>query len=275
MSSASWTPWLTCPHYAEVMSDGAVEQKDRVRSYWEAEPCGSPHAQSEEGTPGYFDEVERRRNELEPFIPEYADFAGSAGSTVLEIGVGLGTDFIRFARAGAIPSGVDLTDHAVQLVRRRLANEGLEGNVQRADAERLPFQDGTFDRVYSWGVLHHTPDVDGAVREALRVVRPGGSACIMLYARNSWVAWGFWTRQALLKGRPWRSRASVLAEHMESAGTKAYTPAELRRMFATLEDVRIDQVLTPYDRAFVGPFARLTGDRMGWFAVVRGRKPAG
>ena len=143
-----------------------------------------------------------------------------------------------------------------------------------ADAEALPFEDGSFDRVYSWGVLHHTPETQQAVREAMRVLRPGGTFCVMLYARHSWVGYGFWVRHALLAGRPWRSVATVLARHMESDGTKAYTRSELARMFAGVEKLRIHKVATVYDRQLAGPLARLTGDRLGWQYVIRGRKPS-
>src|SRR5438309_5737160 len=106
------------------------ETKGRVQDFWEDEPCGSVHAEAPEGTQEYFDQVEQRRNELEPFIPRLAEFESSRGKRLLEIGVGLGTDFIRFARSGAHVTGVDLTEHAVELVRRRLALEGLEGEVR-------------------------------------------------------------------------------------------------------------------------------------------------
>jgi SAM-dependent methyltransferase len=251
----------------------APDQKARVQDFWEADPCGAAHGEAPEGSPEFFANVERRRTELEPFIADYADFAGSRGQRLLEIGVGVGTDFIRFARAGAECTGVDLTEHAVALVRRRLELEGLSGEVVQADAERLPFPDGAFDRVYSWGVLHHTPDTERAVAEALRVLAPGGTACIMLYSRHSWVGYGVWVKQALLRGRPRLSLADVIADHVESAGTKAYTGAELRRMFAGLQDLRVDKVSTVYDRGWAGPLARLTGDRLGWFSVIRGRKP--
>src|SRR5829696_6983275 len=155
------------------MPGPSVDQKQRVRDFWEAGPCGSEHAYAPEGSAEFFAEIERARNELEPYIAEYADFAGSAGKRVLEIGIGLGTDFIRFARAGAEATGIDLTEHAVQLVSKRLELEGLQGQVRAADAEALPFQDDSFDRVYSWGVLHHTPNTPRAVDEALRVLRPG------------------------------------------------------------------------------------------------------
>jgi len=192
---------------------------------------------------------------------------------VLEIGVGLGSDLIRFARAGAKVTGIDLTEHAVQLVRRRLELEGLDGDVQTADAESLPFADASFDLVYSWGVLHHTPDTERAVHEAIRVVRPGGELCVMLYARHSWVSYGMWVRHALLGGRPWRSLRTVLAAHMESEGTKGYTERELRQLFAGLDDFRVTKVGTIYDRQIAGPLARLSGDRLGWNLVIRGRRP--
>jgi SAM-dependent methyltransferase len=250
-----------------------AQLKTDVQQFWEADPCGAEHADAAEGTPEFFSQVERKRYKLEPFIPDFADFASAQGERVLEIGVGAGSDFMRFVRAGAIATGVDLTDHAVELVRRRLENEGLEADVRRADAESLPFGDDSFDRVYSWGVLHHTPDTARAVREAIRVLRPGGRLCVMLYARHSWVAYGLWAKHALLRGRPTRSLRDVLAHHMESAGTQGFTRRELQVMFAGLDDVRIQQVGTPYDRAWAGPAARLAGDRLGWFMVTRARKP--
>jgi len=251
-----------------------VNQKERVRDFWEEEPCGSEHVALPEGTAEFFAEVERTRDALDPYIHRFADFAGARGKRLLEIGVGLGTDFVRFARAGAVATGVDLTEHAVELVRRRLALEGLEADVRTADAENLPFDDGSFDRVYSWGVLHHTPDNHKAIAEALRVLDAGGEVCVMLYARHSWVSYGLWVRHALLAGRPWRSFADVLASHMESEGTRGYTKRELRRLFAILEDLRIDKVRTSYDEQIAGPAARLTGNLLGWNLVIRGRKPA-
>ena len=251
-----------------------VEQKQRVKTYWEREACGEIHSEAPEGAPEFYAEVEQRRRELEPHIAAFADFEGARGRRLLEIGVGLGTDFVRFVRAGAHATGVDLTERAVGLVRRRLELEGRQADLHVADAEALPFADGSFDRVYSWGVLHHTPDTARAIREAIRVLEPGGELCVMLYARHSWVAYGFWVRHALLAGRPWRSLADVLARHMESEGTKAYTRNELRRMFDGIEDLCIDKIVTAYDRQITGPLARLTGDRLGWQFVIRGRKPS-
>jgi ubiquinone/menaquinone biosynthesis C-methylase UbiE len=248
-------------------------QKEAVRRFWEAQPCGSVHSSAQEGAPEYFQQVERRRRELEPFIDRFAAFSSVRGQDVLEVGVGLGTDLVRFARAGAHVTGVDLTEHAVQLVRQRLALEGLSGRVEVGDAENLPFADDSFDYVYSWGVLHHTPDPAAAVREAIRVLRPRGRICLMLYARHSWVAYALWLRHALLRGRPDRSLSYVVAHHLESEGTKAFTRAELRRMVEGIAELSIEQVGTSYDGRVGGPLARLTGPHLGWFLVVRGVKP--
>ncbi|MDX6278516.1 MAG: hypothetical protein QOJ72_2644 [Nocardioidaceae bacterium] len=247
-------------------------EKELVREYWSDRPCGSKHASAPEGTPAFYEQVERKRRELEPFIDAYADFPATRGHELLEIGVGLGTDFVRFARAGALATGVDLTARSVELVRRRLELENLTATVSVADCENLPFPDESFDAVYSWGVLHHTADPERAMREAVRVLAPGGRLCVMVYARHSWVALGLWARYAVLRGKPQRTLADVIANHMESAGTRAFTPAELRRVFSRLDSLQIDRVGTPYDQRVAGPLVRWTGSRLGWFLVVRGRK---
>jgi ubiquinone/menaquinone biosynthesis C-methylase UbiE len=246
--------------------------KDTIRQYWEAEPCGSSLSEAEPGSKEFFDEIEATRYRVEPFIREFAQFERWRGKRVLEIGVGLGTDFVRFARAGAKLSGIDLTEASIDLVRRRLVLEGLHADLRVADAEAMPFVDESFDVVYSWGVLHHTPDTQRAIAEVRRVLRRGGEMRIMLYSRRSWVALGVWARYALLHGRPWRSFRNVLAEHMESAGTKAFTQRELAQMFSGFSSVSFTRFVTPYDHRVGGPLTRVTGSRLGWFVGVSGRR---
>lgn len=254
--------------------DGLQTAKRAVRRFWEDAPCGVERAVAKEGSREWFAEIERRREQQEPFIGEFAEFASTGGKTVLEIGVGVGTDHVRFARAGADLHGIDLTERAVALVRRRLELEGLSSDLRVADAEALPFADESFDVVYSWGVLHHTPDTARAVAEAVRVAQPGARVCIMVYSRHAWVSYGLWLRRGPLRGRPTRSLADVLAHHMESPGTKGFTERELRAMLDGVTDLRIDKVATPYDRAYAGPLAAPTGRWLGFFQVARGRKRA-
>jgi ubiquinone/menaquinone biosynthesis C-methylase UbiE len=160
--------------------------KERVRDFWQEHPCGTKFADAQVGTPEFYAAVEEHRYRVEWHIPEAAGFAEARGLRVLEIGCGLGTDGARFARAGALYTGVDLTEAAVSLARRRFEVEGLAGEFRVADAERLDFADESFDLVYSHGVLHHTPDTEAAVREVHRVLKPGGRAVVMLYHRDSY-----------------------------------------------------------------------------------------
>jgi SAM-dependent methyltransferase len=168
------------------MSDANANLKERVRAFWQANPCGTKFAEAELGTRRFYELVEAHRYTSEWHIPIAADFAGARGLKVLEIGCGLGTDGAQFAEAGADYTGVDLTDAAVELARRRFELFGLSGKFQTADAENLDFADESFDLVYSHGVLHHTPETGKAVKEINRVLRPGGRAMAMLYHRGSY-----------------------------------------------------------------------------------------
>ncbi len=160
--------------------------KEKVRAFWQANPCGTKFADAPPGTRRFYELVEEHRYQKEWHIPQAADFAGARGLRVLEIGCGLGTDGAQFAGAGADYTGVDLTDAAIELAQKRFELFNLPGNFQTADAENLDFADDSFDLVYSHGVLHHTPDTERAIREIHRVLRPGGRAVVMLYHRDSY-----------------------------------------------------------------------------------------
>jgi SAM-dependent methyltransferase len=166
------------------------DPKQRVRLFWEAHPVGARLNPHPPGSPAFFEEARRIRYSLEPHILGAIDFPRWAGKRVLEIGCGLGTDAAEFCRVGASYTGMDLTDAAARLTRAHLAYRQCRGSVIRGDAERLPFRDAAFDLVFSHGVLHHTPDTAGAVREVHRVLRPDGLAAVMVYHRHSWNYWG-------------------------------------------------------------------------------------
>jgi len=168
------------------MPDQNDNLKERVRAFWQANPCGVKFADAAPGTRRFYELVEAHRYTSEWHIPVAAGFVSAGGSKVLEIGCGLGTDGAQFAKAGADYTGVDLTEAAVELARRRFELFDLPGKFQTADAENLDFADETFDLVYSHGVLHHTPDTAKSIREIYRVLRPGGRAIVMLYHRGSY-----------------------------------------------------------------------------------------
>ena len=160
--------------------------KERVRAFWQQNPCGTKFADASPGSRRFYELVEEHRYKKEWHIPDAAGFANSKDLSVLEVGCGLGTDGAQFAKAGAKYTGIDLTEAAVDLAKRRFELFNLPGTFRVADAERLLFANNSFDIVYSHGVLHHTPDTAAAVREIHRVLRPGGKAMVMLYHRDSY-----------------------------------------------------------------------------------------
>jgi ubiquinone/menaquinone biosynthesis C-methylase UbiE len=227
----------------EKRSDGE-DPRGQVRAFWEREACGEIYASG----PTLRDRLEaqaRQRYALEPYLKPFARFGDARGKRVLEVGLGLGADHEAFASAApALLAGVDLTRRAAELTSSRLNLAGHVPRILVADAERLPFRNAAFDVVYSWGVLHHSPDTAAAVREVHRVLRPGGIARVMLYHRRSIVGFMLWTRYALLRGRPWLSLATVFDRYMESPGTKAYTRGEARALFVDFSSVHVQTRLT-------------------------------
>ncbi len=268
-------------------------QKQQVSEFWNRASCGEELLLTSVERDGYAEQA-RERYRLEPYIPGFAGFARAKGLKVLEIGVGLGADHQGFAEAGADLHGIDLTPRAIEHTSRRMAAFGLTSSVAQGDAESLPFADSTFDVVYSWGVLHHSPDTPKAFREVLRVLKPGGEARIMIYQTWSIVGLMLWVRYGLMRLRPFTSMAQIYDRHLESPGTKAYTPEEARRMLLDgYTDVRIETVLTHGDllesgagqrhQGWVLDVARRVWPRalirrfapgMGLYMLITGRKPS-
>jgi ubiquinone/menaquinone biosynthesis C-methylase UbiE len=253
--------------------------RESVRAFWDAAPCGTRDLALTPGAKAFYDAIEQHRYRMEPFIRRYARFQEWRGRQVLEVGCGVGTDLLQFARAGARVHAVDLSPQSARLARRRLELYGYQGDIHVADAEALPFDDETFDLVYSWGVIHHTPDPPRAVQEIQRVLKPGGQICVMLYHRYSLFAAQVYLTCGLWRRQPWRRLDDLIAQHVESPGTRAYSRTQARRLFQRFGDVSIETVLTPYDLRYARRrylprwLMRLLPDAVGWFMVIRGRKP--
>ncbi|MCC6751742.1 MAG: class I SAM-dependent methyltransferase [Deltaproteobacteria bacterium] len=255
------------------MTTGGIqveELKEAVRQHWQRQPCGTRDIPTEERR-RFFDEIERERYEWEPYIPAFARFERGKGKRLLEVGVGAGTDFINWVRHGAIATGVDLTEAGVALTRERLALEELRAEVLQADAERLPFPDQSFDLVYSYGVLHHSPNTARAVSEVHRVLRPGGTALIMVYHVPSWVGFMLWGVHCAAKLRPWKSPRWAIFNHLESPGTKAYTHAEARELFSAFSSVNVRSQLSHGDLLLMRPAQKYQSSlaRLAWTLYPR------
>jgi SAM-dependent methyltransferase len=163
---------------------------DAVRDFWNARPCNIRHSAKEIGSREYFDEVERRKYFVEPHIPAFAEFARWKDCRVLEIGCGLGTDTVNFARAGARVTAIELSDRSADLAKRRLEVYGLSDRVTLhvGNAEELSslVAPQTFDLVYSFGVIHHSPYPRRIVEHLMRYMGPSSELRLMVYARVSY-----------------------------------------------------------------------------------------
>lgn len=259
--------------------------KVAIKDFWNERTCGTWNIKEEKYTREYFDAIEEERYNLQPEIFSFAQFSRYRGKKVLEVGIGAGTDFIQWVRSGAFATGIDLTDEAIKHTQIRLSLENLNcEQLLVSDCESLPFPDNSFDLVYSWGVIHHTPNTENALKEIIRVCKPGGECKIMVYHRNSLLAFFFWIKYALLKGKFWKSKSWVLYNYMESIGTKAFTKKEIYAILKDqpIKDLEINTILSYYDklsrfnkffRFCAKAFAYLLGkDKVGWFLTFRFRK---
>lgn len=161
-----------------------------VRKFWDSCPCQSTLSQQSDQRK-YFEEIAHRRfHGREWHVKTVARFEAFAGKDVLEIGCGIATDGFEFAKNGARYVGIDLTPNSIRLAKERFALFNVEGTFEVANAEeRVPFEDGSFDHIYSFGVLHHSPNTQAIVDEMYRVLRPGGTFTVMLYNRSSINYW--------------------------------------------------------------------------------------
>lgn len=265
------------------------QDKLRTREQWSQDPCGAVYGKEKEfGSRAFFDAVEfHRYHEYAPWMPDEMGFNKYAGARLLEVGCGMGTDLLQFARGGAVCTGTDLTFRSVELTRQHFAIYDMPGRFLLSDAEHLPFADESFDVVYSNGVLHHTPDTAGAVKEIYRVLCPGGTAKVMLYYRHSICFWGeLMLRRGVIGGEllKGRSPADILSrwveysEHDARPLVKVYSRKEARALFTDFSDVSTSiQQLTRDDLPFLnrlftpGMFSFLE-QHFGWNVIITARK---
>lgn len=282
--SCSTLPRMTHLERSQVLDDDA--EADRVRReaqrQWSEEPAGAVGAEGEElGSPESFESVERYRYREQPWMHDIFRFDRFQGARLLEIGVGLGTDHMQFARAGAVMSGIDLTPRCIDLTRRRCAIEGVSSDLRVMDAERLEYEDDAFDVVYSFGVLHHVASTERAFQEVRRVLRPGGVFIGALYSRESifWarvLAWR-WLTLGFLR-EPLEKPLARIEYGADEAmpRVRLFGREELR---STLGQAGFQQVainrrhlglgrLTPH---IPSRFERALGRRGGWYLVHEAR----
>ena len=214
------------------------QEKKSVHDFWDEASCGESIYLPQNDLAGYMAHSKARYDLEGDFIFELAKFSSAKGKKVLEIGVGLGADHQNFAEAGAELYGIDLTKRAIEHTKKRMQVSGLESKLDTGDAENLDFPAEYFDIVYSWGVIHHSPNTQKAVSEIFRVLKKGGTARIMIYYKWSVVGFMLWLRYALIGLKPWLSLQRLYAEYLESSGTKAYSIREAKELFSSFNEIK-------------------------------------
>jgi 2-polyprenyl-3-methyl-5-hydroxy-6-metoxy-1,4-benzoquinol methylase len=228
---------------------------EAVREYWDRRPCNVRHSPKPVGSREYFDEVEARRYFVEPHIPGFAEFDRWAGKRVLEIGCGIGTDTIAFARAGATVTAVDVSEESLAIARKRASIYGLEDRITfaSADAEHLSavVPPEPYDLVYSFGVVHHTPHPEAVIDEIRsHFVHEDSILKLMLYHRYSWRVLAIVLREG--RGQFWRVDELVARNSEAQTGcpvTYSYSRGQARTMLEQqgfrVEDIQVDMIF-PY-----------------------------
>ncbi len=256
-----------------------VSLEDRIKQYWNNQPCNIRHSEHEIGSLEFFKEVSARRFRVEPHIPEFAGFHLWQGKQVLEIGPGIGSDAAEFARHGADYYGIDYSEESVKLARKRFDVEGLNGTLYCGDASDkdiyavLP----QFDLIYSYGVIHHFPAINKIIDNVYNALKPGGEFRFMVYARDSW-------KQAMInKG---------LDQYEAQDGcpyAKSYTKDEISNLLGDLfhiERLRQDHCfmynveeykqgryeLEPWFDAMPIAMREAVREYLGWHLLVKARK---
>jgi SAM-dependent methyltransferase len=266
--------------------------KLEVQKQWDRDPCGANCVTSEsDDTLSYYRAVrEHRYTQYAPWFDAVVRFAAVREKDVLEIGVGLGSDHARFASKGNRMTALDLSREHLRRTHRHLTLERLATKPVYGDGEEMPFADESFDVVYTFGVLHHTPNIETAVGEIHRVLRPGGKAIVGLYHRHSFFYW-FATVciEGILKAgfaRKGYRRVMSEIEFRRDPGSaiplvRVYSRAQVKRLFRDFTDVEVRTCHVESShfwrlRSLLGALGRDRLERWfgwgGWYIVARAAK---
>lgn len=224
---------MTAPSFRNNSKE--ISSIDAVKGFWNRQPCNILHSRQPVGSKAYFEEVSERRYFVEPHIPEFARFNSWHGKKVLEIGCGIGTDTIEFAKAGAYVTAVDLSERSVEIARQRAAVYGLEnrirfivGNIEELQ-KILPPE--PYDLIYSFGVIHHTPNPERVVQQLPAFSHSQTQIKLMVYHLWSWKV--IWILFAYGKGRFWELPRLVARYSEAQTGcpiTYTYSKSSLVKM---------------------------------------------
>ena len=248
---------------------------DDVRRYWEQHIHDLEITTHPVGSRGFFDDLDQYHFEKLHHLLRLVPFEGMRGQQVLEVGCGAGVDLARFAKGGAICTGVDLAESAIALAKQNFAQQGLAAEFRVANGESLPFPDNAFDLVFAHGVVQYTANPQRLADECYRVLKPGGQAIFQVYNRISWL-----NALSTLMKQP--------LEHEDAPVLLKFSISELRHLVRAFREVRIVPERFPvhsrlhkgwkgmvFNTCFVGTFnalPRVLVERYGWHLLAFCRK---
>tara|TARA_B100000029_G_C17552410_1_gene950571 strand:- start:805 stop:1578 length:774 start_codon:yes stop_codon:yes gene_type:complete len=199
----------------------------QIAAYWNHSIHDLEMTEQPVGSLGFFDDLDEYRFDKLRYLPQIVDFSGYRGQQLLEVGCGIGTDLLRFAKGGACVTGIDLSVQAIELAQANFSlHEAPRNRLQVQNGEALSFEDDTFDVVYAHGVLQYTADPQRMISECCRVLKPGGHAIFMVYNRFSWL-------QALSKVM------GVGLEHADAPILRLFSIRQFRRMLNSFPEATI------------------------------------
>lgn len=219
-------------------------QKQLIKEYWSENVPGLDDGKIKGAKPGdkeFYIEAENRRYFLEPYIPPLIRSIAEKNKLMLEVGCGSGADLRKFARHGMNVIGLDLSTSNANLTKQGLNVFNLKGEVINSDAENLPFKPGCLDIVYSFGVLHHTPNTKKAIDEIHRILKDDGKSLIMLYHKGAAYYWIITIHS--LFGLKWifKSKEKVISEKYDHTPlSKMYNRKEIKDLFMNFKNIEID-----------------------------------
>ena len=258
--------------------EGADPGIQEVTAFWNGRPCNIRHSPKPVGSREYFDEVEQRKHFVESHIPAFAQFDRWRGKSVLEVGCGIGTEAVNFARGGADYTGVELSEASLDLTRKRFDIYRLKGRFILCNAEHLGdhVERNHFDLVYSFGVIHHSPNQRAIVEEIRKVIRDDGEFRCMLYAKNSWkdimIEAGFDQPEAQ-RGCPIATTYTVEMVHDLFRGLFEVASVTQAHIFPYVVEkyVNYEYELQPWFKAMPPEMFAALERRLGWHILIVGR----
>jgi 2-polyprenyl-3-methyl-5-hydroxy-6-metoxy-1,4-benzoquinol methylase len=258
-----------------ITQDAKDNLLEEIRKYWNKHIHDLEIAKHPVGTKGFFDDLDEYRFDKLRYLPNIVNFSAYRGKRVLEVGCGIGIDLARFAKGGAMVTGVDLAEKSIELAKKNFELNGVEGDLRIMNGEDLKFDDNSFDVVYAHGVIQYTADSQAMIDEIYRVVKPRGEAIMMVYNRNSWL--NFLSK--LMK---------VELEHEDAPVLRKFSIGEFKNMLHRFSKIEIIPERFPvktrlhhgtkailYNSVFVGLFnaiPRPITRPLGWHIIVKGIK---